>query len=231
MASVALGDSADGRWNDVALSLGVIGSTESAARAALQVLSHSGLVMEGRHLGSGLEAVERIPEGTEVIVITDDRPELAMVVQAAHRRAASAGLVVVVPTDASGEARGLLAAGADALVLDADVEEVLPAAVRSVALGQVSVPRLLKECVERPLLSHRDLRIVALAATGHTNGQIAAQLCLAESTIKAHLSSVFRRLGVKSRGQAAPVLLASGDDLERSLLASLLSGASQPLRR
>ena len=96
---------------------------------------------------------------------------------------------------------------------------MLAAAVRSVSLGQISVPRPFRECLDRPALSHRESQIIALVAAGCTNGEIAQELCLSESTIKADLSSVFRRLGVRSRRKAVAAVFASDDSFRRTTLA------------
>ena len=46
-----------------------------------------------------------------------------------------------------------------------------------------------------------------LVVAGLTNPQIAAELFLAESTVKSHLSSGFGKLGVSSRSEAVAVIL------------------------
>jgi DNA-binding NarL/FixJ family response regulator len=221
-----------GRFDDlfaaVRLRVGSIAPSGSVAWAATSTLERDGLVVEGRYLGPGLAAAERIVAGTDVVLIVENGPEPETLVRAARLRAPDAGIVVVVPVATQAGTRGLLAAGADAVVLEAESRQVLPAAVRCAAVGQVSIPRPLREVLEPPALSHRELQIVALAAAGYTNAQIAERLCLAESTIKAHFSSVFRRLGVRSRTQAAAVVLASGDVFHRSVLASVAPLAPAP---
>jgi DNA-binding NarL/FixJ family response regulator len=218
MSAAAPQDRSHVQLEQAALSVAWIASSESVARTAAHALSRGGLVLDGHYLGSGPAAVERIAPGTDVVLVMEDGPRLATVVRAARLRAPDAGIVVVVAVAAPTETRRLLAAGADALVLEDETEEVLPAAVLSAAVGQISVPRPLRNALEPPTLSYRDLQIVALAATGCTNAQIAERLCLAEGTIKAHLSSVFRRLGVGSRREAAAALLASDDEFLRSIL-------------
>jgi DNA-binding NarL/FixJ family response regulator len=59
---------------------------------------------------------------------------------------------------------------------------------------------------EPPALSAREKQILGLVVMGYMNSQIAAQLFLAESTVKSHLSSAFGKLGVRSRNEAASLI-------------------------
>jgi DNA-binding NarL/FixJ family response regulator len=221
MATVAPRDRSDGHLGGAALSIACIASAESAARAALTALEFDGLLVEGDHLGSAPAAVERLAAGTDIVLVMEAASQrAAVVVQAARRQAPDAGIVVVVPGATPSETRGLLAAGTDAVVVEGGGEGLLAAAVRSVSLGQICIPRPFRECLDRPALSHRESQILALVSTGCTNSEIAHRLCLSESTVKAHLSSVFRRLGVRSRRKAA-ALFASDDWFRRTTLFSV----------
>ena len=51
-------------------------------------------------------------------------------------------------------------------------------------------------------LSSREAQIMTLIAAGHSNGQIAAQLVLAEKTVKNHVNRIYAKLGVGSRPAA-----------------------------
>ena len=51
-------------------------------------------------------------------------------------------------------------------------------------------------------LSGAQRRVLMALATGDLNKQIAADLGVSEATIKAHLSAIFRKLGVTNRTQA-----------------------------
>ena len=53
-----------------------------------------------------------------------------------------------------------------------------------------------------PELTPRQLQILALVATGRTNGQIARALGVAQATVRKHLENTFERLGVSSRSAA-----------------------------
>jgi DNA-binding NarL/FixJ family response regulator len=52
-------------------------------------------------------------------------------------------------------------------------------------------------------LTEREREVLALVRDGLANKQIARRLGIAERTVKAHLTSVFQRLGVTDRTQAA----------------------------
>lgn len=51
-------------------------------------------------------------------------------------------------------------------------------------------------------LTRRELEVLQLMSTGATNADIAAQLFLAEGTIKTHVKRILRKLNVGNRGQA-----------------------------
>ncbi len=57
------------------------------------------------------------------------------------------------------------------------------------------------ETPEEPL-SRRELEVLRLLAAGRTNREISPQLFIAQGTVKAHVASVYRKLGVHSRAEA-----------------------------
>ena len=128
-------------------------------------------------------------------------------------------IVVVSLADGRTGVRKALSAGAQGLVAEADIEDVLPLAVRAVCAGQICVPQQSREQVERPAFSIRERQVLELVARGFTNGEIAQQLYLAESTVKSHLSSSFRKLGISSRKDAAAIVLDPDNGLGLGLTA------------
>ncbi len=104
----------------------------------------------------------------------------------------------------------IIAAGATGYLLKDCAPEELLAAVRSAAAGHSPFdPRvagaLLPGRTPSPAqeLSGRELEVLRLAAQGMANKQIARRLGISESTVKVHLGSVFRRIGVADRTSAA----------------------------
>jgi len=51
-------------------------------------------------------------------------------------------------------------------------------------------------------LSLREAEIMTLIAEGHSNGEIASQLVLAEKTVKNHVNRIYAKLGAQSRAAA-----------------------------
>jgi DNA-binding NarL/FixJ family response regulator len=117
-----------------------------------------------------------------------------------------------------------LRAGASGFLLkDATPEEIL-AAVRVVGGGEALLApavtrRLVAEFAARARLvpppelarlTPREREILLLVAAGLANGEIARRLCLAEQTVKSHVSAVLFKLGLRDRVQAVILAYESG---------------------
>jgi DNA-binding NarL/FixJ family response regulator len=66
-----------------------------------------------------------------------------------------------------------------------------------------------------PHLSPRELEVLKLASAGWTNDSIAHSLGVTVHAVKFHLSSIYRKLGVANRTEAAAAFL-TGTVTERS---------------
>jgi DNA-binding NarL/FixJ family response regulator len=117
-----------------------------------------------------------------------------------------------------------LRAGASGFLLkDATPEEIL-AAVRVVGAGEALLApsvtrRLIAEFAARKRLlappeldrlTAREREVLLLVAAGLTNAEIASRLCLAEQTVKSHVSSVLFKLELRDRVQAVILAYESG---------------------
>ncbi|HSH93961.1 MAG TPA: response regulator transcription factor, partial [Roseimicrobium sp.] len=79
---------------------------------------------------------------------------------------------------------------------------------RSILDPQITarVMDLLKNERAKPIvdsLSRQEQRVLALISEGRTNKEVAAEMGLAEKTVKNYLSTVFEKLHVTRRAQAA----------------------------
>jgi DNA-binding NarL/FixJ family response regulator len=148
------------------------------------------------------------PYGSDIAAeLVARAPEVAVVMLV--RRALSVGIVEAMES------------GALALVHRRCTPEELVAAVSAAIGGQnwVAAPlagilrgELLAEVSgERPAeLSRRELEVLRGLATGATNAQIAARLGLSEHTVRNHVHSVTRKLGVANRTDAVATGLRRG---------------------
>ena len=118
-----------------------------------------------------------------------------------------APIVVVSPECSPIAARRAIRAGADSVILEPQLEKTLAPAVRAVAVGLSALPVPLRGAAERPALSHREREVLRLAIAGNTNSEIAKGLFLAQSTVKSHLSSAYRKLGACGRKEATSLIL------------------------
>ena len=106
---------------------------------------------------------------------------------------------------------GAVRAGALGYLLKNAEAEELHRAIKAAAEGKVrlapeAAAKLIRE-VRAPesseALTDREIKVLRLLARGQANKQIARELRVEEKTVKTHVSSVLRKLGVSSRIQAA----------------------------
>ncbi|MDH5257831.1 MAG: response regulator transcription factor [Gammaproteobacteria bacterium] len=107
-----------------------------------------------------------------------------------------------------------LDAGAMGFISKDTTSVVMLNALRLVLSGGVYVPTVMVQNQESeqekkqninnaPFLTPRQLQVLTLMATGNSNKEIGVQLILAEATVKMHVTSIMKSLGVKNRTQAA----------------------------
>lgn len=162
----------------------------------------------------GAQAVELAAQVLPDVVLMDLAMPVLDGVEATRRILAEQPDVrVVVLTSFGDESRILdaLSAGAVGYLLKHTDPDDLIEAVRSAHEGGVPLdPRagrvLLEQRRRKPepdLLTPREEEVLRLVSKGLANKQIARRLEISERTVKAHLTSVFQRLGVTDRVQAA----------------------------
>jgi DNA-binding NarL/FixJ family response regulator len=128
-------------------------------------------------------------------------------------------LVGVWPDTTTMDERRALKSGVDGVIRETQIEESLGAALRAICSGLTCVPRQMRAQLQSTALSSREKQILGMLVMGFTNSQIAGRLYLAESTVKSHLSSAYTKLGVRSRKDAAALILDPDAGLGPGILA------------
>lgn len=118
----------------------------------------------------------------------------------------SANVIILTTYDGDEDIYNGIQAGAKGYLLkDTEPEEILKA-IRTVASGQKYISKAvatkLKERMQKPELSQRELEVLQLITNGNTNHQIAAALFITEGTVKYHVNNILGKLGVSDRTQA-----------------------------
>jgi DNA-binding NarL/FixJ family response regulator len=163
---------------------------------------------------NGVEAIAKVEElGPDVVLMDLSMPEMDGVEATRQISERHPDSHVLVLTSFSDQTRILdaLEAGADGYLLKhADPDEIAGAIREVHAGGSPLDPKAARTLLESrrttrsaPQLTDREREVLLLVREGLANKQIARRLDIAERTVKAHLTSVFQRLGVTDRTQAA----------------------------
>ena len=144
-------------------------------------------------------------------------------IEALRRGMAETPLVIVAETDSPQRARQILSTGARGFLPASLSLRVLMGAIDLVLAGGVYVPSSLIESAPQRQgawqgggpsaepwseLTRRQRDVLALISQGKSNKLIADALTMSESTVKAHVKQIIKRLNVANRTQAA--LVATG---------------------
>jgi DNA-binding NarL/FixJ family response regulator len=101
--------------------------------------------------------------------------------------------------------RGVKAAATGGASLSSPVATYL---LRTLRMGRHEAPRGAASAIEA--LSARELDVLGLLGRGHSNAEIAGRLHLVEGTVKGYVTTIFSRLGVRNRVEAAIIAHESG---------------------
>ncbi|MGA4992628.1 response regulator [Nonomuraea bangladeshensis] len=168
----------------------------------------------------GLAALEAIGETRPDVALVDARMPRMDGVELIGRLAAEhphVAAIVLSTFDEDHYIFGALRAGAVGYLLkDSSPEDLVAAVVRAgrgeTVLSSPIAARLVADLRRTPahgafpgeeLLSARELDVARMVAAGAANREIAARLHITEGTVKNHVSSVLRKLGLRDRTQLA----------------------------
>jgi len=172
-------------------------------------------------LATGQEVVERIATLQPAVAVLDtclDQLDTAAAISQLAACAPSTQIVILLP-DASGSLpRQIYTAGVTSIVLRSTSPETLLQVIRAAARGDglfqrevvphaVSFPQE-QSPIHRPVevldgLSPRESQVLCLVAEQRSNRAIADELRITEDTVKKHVRSIFAKLRVANRREAA----------------------------
>jgi DNA-binding NarL/FixJ family response regulator len=169
------------------------------ARAALAHHPDIDLVLLDLHLPDshglmGLAALRTEHPGVAVAMISaHDEPQTI-------RRALAYGASAFIPK------RSDLARLREALHAVLACEEYVPPELREAVRANPPAPHDAAIAARLAALTPQQFKVLVRVAEGQLNKQIADALGISERTVKAHLSSLFEKLGVRNRTQAGVLL-------------------------
>jgi DNA-binding NarL/FixJ family response regulator len=173
----------------------------------------------------GRQAVDQVLRTRPDVVLLDiQMPGLDGLTAAAEIRRLRPGTSVIMLTTFNEDdyVERALALGASGFLLKSGDPFELLAGVRAVADGAAFLsPKIAKRVIEQltgraasrarvKLLTPKETQVLALLGSGLSNADIAARLFIVEGTVKAHVSTILGRLGVRNRVQAAIVAYEAG---------------------
>lgn len=177
------------------------------------------------HASNGQEAISLIYEQQPDLVLMDVIMPVMNGIEATRRIHATQPHIKILALSSfhdTDSVRQMLNAGAVGYVLKNTSIDDLAHTVRAAHSGKVVLsPEISSLLLEMPPagpqtrsadygLTGREREILALVVSGRNNGEIAALLTISLSTVKFHVSSIFSKLNVTNRVEAARLAVEAG---------------------
>jgi DNA-binding NarL/FixJ family response regulator len=177
------------------------------------------------HASNGQEAISLVYEQQPDLVLMDVVMPVMNGIEATRRIHATQPHIKILALSSfqdTDSVRQMLNAGAVGYVLkNASIDDLVHT-VRAAHSGKVVLsPEISSLLLEMPHpssltrsadygLTQREREILTLLVSGRNNGEIASVLTISLSTVKFHVSSIFGKLGVTNRVEAARLAMESG---------------------
>ncbi len=167
--------------------------------------------------GDGNEAIELFRRHQPDITLMDLRlPGMGGVEAtiAIRKEFPDARVIVLTTFDMDEDIYRAMDSGAKSYLLKDTPEDELAMTIRAVHAGEGKLsPKLAERLAlrqKRPELSQRETQVLHLLARGRSNKEIGSSLFITEDTVKAHLKTLFVKLDVQDRTDAAITAIRQG---------------------
>src|SRR5215467_3353354 len=200
---------------------------QEGVSAALETLADDVTVMSARDGEQGLGLAAENPD-LDLVLLDLALPGISgfNLIGKLHEKLPSLPVVVLSALEDPENVRHAINAGAMGFVPKSAATRVLIEVLQQVLEGNVTVPLALQSSGQPPishalpalagdatvtvepdvaLLTLRQVEVLSRVCQGKTNKQIAIDLGLSEKTVKAHVTGIFKALGVVNRTQAVLV--------------------------
>jgi two-component system nitrate/nitrite response regulator NarL len=198
---------------------------QEGVAAALESLGQDTRVMSARDAEQGMAMAAANP-ALDLVLLDLGLPGMSgfSLITRLHDRFPSLPVIVLSALEDPANVRQAINSGALGFVPKSAPTRVLLEVLQQVLEGNVSVPAALQSASglsngsagsaaanppqplpDVELLTLRQLEVLSRVCQGKTNKQIATELGLSEKTVKAHVTAIFKVLGVVNRTQAVLV--------------------------
>ncbi|HEU5125432.1 MAG TPA: response regulator transcription factor [Verrucomicrobiae bacterium] len=167
--------------------------------------------------GDGADSVELYSRTKPDVVLMDLRlPGMGGVeaIMAIRLKHPDARIIVLTTFDADEDIYRAIQSGAKSYLLKDTPDDELAAMIRAVYVGEGTLPsRVAERLAERNRradLSRREMDVLQLLIKGRSNKEISSRLFVSEDTVKAHLKTLFSKLNVRDRTEAAITAIRHG---------------------
>lgn len=184
-----------------------------------QLLELSGEFQLAGEASSGQQALQLADELQPDMILLDlNMKQMSGLdtLRALREQKCSSRVIVLTVSDAYEDVIAMLKAGADGYLLKDMEPESLLNSLRSAATGEQVLSRAIAHhLLEKPQpqtsekeealqkITRREHEILGLIAQGMSNRDIADNLHISEGTVKVHVKSLLKKLGMRSRVEAA----------------------------
>jgi DNA-binding NarL/FixJ family response regulator len=175
---------------------------------------------------NGREAIDRARELRPDVVLLDIQMPVMDGITAAETLSGFTRVLMLTYAEDQERVTGAIRAGASGyLVVGRFDPDELAAAIRSVAAGETALspavtPTVFAALRQAPAaadapgrdpLTERERDVMNLLARGLSNREIAEELVITHKTVKNHLSHIYDKLDVRTRGEAVALWLGTGE--------------------